>query len=365
METLVNIRALSLRVAALLSVLMPVASAQFFSASGPGGAIPASGTGGGGSWPTALPPAPFISGVNVPVAVSNVCQVKIDNLNHTWCGDLQFVLFDPTGVGYTLMSRPGYDSQGVFGNDGDFTGGGPIQFVRAGAQPIPDVATTDIPPGLYSQHFGDPNGLLWPNGTNNIHNTSLSHISGPAGIWTLRMYDWEGGDSGSCTGWTLEGNGSCFQPPPPPPPINYCTAKVNSLGCTPTIGSSGVSSASSSSGFLLTSTNNRNGKSGLLFYGISGRGAVVFEGGLLCVRSPVRRTGGIFSGGTPPPVNDCTGVFSIDMNTFAQQTSPPLPLPELRVIGTVVDCQFWGRDPGYPFPNNASLSSGLEYIVLP
>ena len=365
MEIPVSNAANSFRTLALLSLLASAASSQSFSVSGSGGAIPASGSGGGGNWPTALPGTPFVSTVNVPVAVTSLCEVKIDGLNHTWSGDLQIVLFAPTGVGYTMLSRPGFNSSGNFGNDGAFVGGGPVEFAGPGHQAIPDGPSLDIPPGIYSQHFGDPNGLPWPSGTLNILNTAMPQISGPAGIWTLRIFDWEGGDVGSCTSWTLAGNGNCFPPPPPPPPVSYCTPKINSLGCTPTIGFTGVPSASSGSGFVVTSTNTRNRKSGLLLYGITGRSAVVFQGGTLCVRSPVRRTGGLASGGNPAPIDDCSGLFTIDMNAYAHQTSAPLPLPELSVIGTLIDCQFWGRDSGFVFPNNSSLSAGLEYTVGP
>ena len=43
-------------------------------------------------------------------------------------------------------------------------------------------------------------------------------------------------------------------------PIVYCTAKPNSLGCTPSIASSGTPSASASSGFTVSTTNVLNNK---------------------------------------------------------------------------------------------------------
>jgi len=150
-----------------------------------------------------------------------------------------------------------------------------------------------------------------------------------------------------------------------PPPAVYCTAKINSLGCTPTIGFSGTASATSGAGFVVSGSNVRNNKNGLLFYGITGRWALPFQGGTLCVAQQINRTGAINSVGTPAPVNDCSGIYSIDMNTFALSAGPPAPLPALSVVGTLVNCQFWGRDPGFPPPNNTTLTDALEYTVGP
>ena len=145
----------------------------------------------------------------------------------------------------------------------------------------------------------------------------------------------------------------------------YCTAKTNALGCVPTIGATGSPSASAGSGFIVSGTNVRNNKNGLLFYGVSGRASIPFQGGTLCVASQIKRTGSVNSGGTPLPANDCTGVYAFDMNAFALSSGPPIPLPALSVQGTVVNCQFWGRDPGFPAPNNTTLTDGLEYTVGP
>jgi len=148
-------------------------------------------------------------------------------------------------------------------------------------------------------------------------------------------------------------------------PETYCTAKVNSLGCTPAIGWAGEPRASLSSGFTVSGSNVRNQKAGVLLYTVDGRAAIPFQGGVLCLDAPIRRTLGASSGGTPLPANDCTGVYAIDMNAFAAGALGGKPLPALGVAGTVVDCQWWGRDNGFPAPNNTTLSDALEYEVLP
>jgi hypothetical protein len=150
-----------------------------------------------------------------------------------------------------------------------------------------------------------------------------------------------------------------------PTPVTYCTAKINSLGCTPAIGSTGAASATLTSGFTVKATSVRNNKNGLLFYGVNGRAALPFQAGYLCVASPIKRTVGTNSFGNPAPANDCSGIYSIDMNAFSHGALGGTPLPALTVVGTVVDCQWWGRDPGFAAPNNTTLSNGLEYIVCP
>jgi hypothetical protein len=146
-------------------------------------------------------------------------------------------------------------------------------------------------------------------------------------------------------------------------PLIYCTAKTNSLGCVPMIGSSGTPSAASSSGFSVRGSNVRNQKQGLLFYGVTAQTALSFQGGTLCVRAPIRRTVLVSSGGNPLPANDCSGVYSIDMNAFAHGLLGGSPLPALSLAGTLVDCQWWGRDPGFPAPLNTTLTDALEYAV--
>jgi hypothetical protein len=169
----------------------------------------------------------------------------------------------------------------------------------------------------------------------------------------LKVYDWAAGDSGKLDGFTLNANTCDYTT------STYCVAKVNSLGCTPAIAGTGTPSASSGSGFVVSASNIRNNKNGLLFYGNTGPSAAPFQGGTLCVNPPIRRTGVQNSFGSGPATQDCSGTFAIDMNTYASTASAPF----LTTVGSVINCQFWSRDPGFAAPNNTSLTDGLQYYV--
>jgi hypothetical protein len=146
----------------------------------------------------------------------------------------------------------------------------------------------------------------------------------------------------------------------PPTPLSvYCTAKTNSLGCLPAIGASGGSSATAGSGFLVTGVEIRNNRSGLLFYGVNGSASLPFQGGTKCVNPPIKRTPVQNSLGSPAPANDCSGIYALDMNAFALGGLGGNPLPALSMPGTVVNCQWWGRDEG----SNVTLTDGLEYTI--
>ncbi len=140
---------------------------------------------------------------------------------------------------------------------------------------------------------------------------------------------------------------------------SYCTAKTNSLGCVPSITWAGLSSANAASGFVIGATNVVNNKSGLLFYGLSGPLGVPFQGGVLCVKLPIKRTHIQLSGGNPPP-NDCSGGYAIDFNSYIASGIDPHLGP-----GVSVNAQYWARDPGFAAPNNTSLSNGIQFVIAP
>jgi hypothetical protein len=345
--------ALALCAVALFSA---AASAQSFP--GAGGVLPNSGA---GTYPT-TPGAVGVGYVDFPVAVTanviSVDKLTISGWTHTWLGDLQIALIDPNGVGHNIMVRPGFNSAGGFGNSGDRLGG-VYEFVQSGGLQVPHTAATNMPAGTYNQDFGDPNTTIpFPSGTLNIFNTPMNTITGPLGAWNVRFYDWAGGDTGAITGVILDVNGAGA------PPVTFCVAKVTANACVPAIGYTGVPSATTGSGFIVNGTNFINNKACLLFYGTTGQGNVPFQGGTLCVKTPIKRTPGTNTFGNVPP-NDCSGAPAIDMNLFAVGGGGGTPLAALTVPGTVVDCQWWGRDPGFPAPNNTQLSNGLEYTVGP
>ena len=139
---------------------------------------------------------------------------------------------------------------------------------------------------------------------------------------------------------------------------NYCTAKVNSLGCTPTIEGEGFPSSTATSGYTISASNLRNQSWGALTIGVRGRAALPFGGGVMCVRAPRRTIAPQGSGGAALPAADCSGVWSVDFNTWMDGQ---VELP----AGVAVQAQWLGRDSGFAAPNNWTLSDALEFILRP
>ena len=139
--------------------------------------------------------------------------------------------------------------------------------------------------------------------------------------------------------------------------LAYCTAKLNSCGGLPSIGATGTPSATAPNGYVVAATGAKATKAGLLLYSLDGPAATPFAGGILCLAAPVRRSIAVIdSTGTPPL---CDGTLALDMNAFARGSLGGNPHAALGVVGTRVDCQYWGRDT----PGNALLSDALEYFV--
>lgn len=138
------------------------------------------------------------------------------------------------------------------------------------------------------------------------------------------------------------------------PPVVYCTAKVNSQFCLPAISASGFASLTLPAPFVISATNILNQKQGLLFYGY-GAAAGSFQGGFLCMTTPLRRTNAQNSGGSAGG-SDCTGVFSFDFNAYLASGVDPL-----LVVGQQVNAQYWSRDPQDPFTTN--LTNAVQFAI--
>jgi len=136
----------------------------------------------------------------------------------------------------------------------------------------------------------------------------------------------------------------------------YCTAKTNSEGCLPQIGWTGTPTLGDASPLVVTAQQVLNQKNGLFFYGTSGQAALPFLGGTLCANPPLRRTAIQSSGGTAPPVSDCSGAYGFDFDAWYASGVDPTLSP-----GAVVDGQFWSRDPSSSA--GAGLTDAIELTV--
>lgn len=138
----------------------------------------------------------------------------------------------------------------------------------------------------------------------------------------------------------------------------YCTGKTSSLGCLPTMGSTGLPSASDPTPFRLIGTDVIPDQFGILLYGTNGRSNLAFHSGRLCVKAPRIRLlppKNAGSAGAPP----CSGVLRVDFNARIQSGVDPS-----LVVGQRVVAQWLYRDPGVDVFNDG-LTDAIDFSVGP
>lgn len=133
----------------------------------------------------------------------------------------------------------------------------------------------------------------------------------------------------------------------------YCTATVNSLGCSPSVSASGTPSVTGTGPFTVTCAQQRNNKLGFLSYSLDSA-QTPYQGGFLCLRAPVTRTFPSSSGGSSG-VQDCSGTLAFDFGALLRSRTDPRLEP-----GREVSVQFWSRDPQAPFGGNRSNALRLR-----
>ena len=221
-------------------------------------------------------------------------------------------------------------------------GGGPEliaggKFPTAGGQSISNLARWD---GATWRAFSEP-----PNGrVDALQVFDDGSGAGPA-LFAGGRFDSLGSTVSMCA--------ARWAPGCPCDPVTYCTAKVNSQGCTPSIYVTGSTSLTHNT-LRVHATNVLNNKNGILFWGYGSR-ALPFQGGWLCIQPPIVRTTVQSSGGNPPP-NDCSGSLHFHWNQ-------PYVASMGLSLGAWYYTQYWSRDPASP--STTSLTDAARFLLCP
>lgn len=259
------------------------------------------------------------------------CEAYVDGQPVAWCGPQQCT---PYAGWETVL--------GAWGNQGY------VNFFRGR---IDEARISNVP--RYSANF-TPTRFFTPD-------------ANTVGLW---HFDEGGGNvaldaSGNGRHFTLQGGYSwspglslCHDPQSccVNGPATYCSAKVNSLGCLPSIGHAGAPTLSGPDNFHITASNVLNDKYGMLLWSTEPH-SVPFVGGTLCIRQPFRRTLMQESGGTAGS-QDCSGTFDLHLSqNFMFQMG--------LTSGQMLYAQYWYRDPGFPVGFHVGLTNGLKFSICP
>ena len=138
---------------------------------------------------------------------------------------------------------------------------------------------------------------------------------------------------------------------------SYCAAGTTTNGCLPAMAGFGQASRSEPDGFRLTASGVEGQKTGLVYFGSSGKKTPWAPGStsFVCVAGPVFRTGLADSGGT---AGACDGEYTLDFNAW--MAANPIKAPR---AGTFVHAQAWFRDA--PSAKSANFSDAVRFVVGP
>ncbi|MCE9593003.1 MAG: hypothetical protein K8S98_02315 [Planctomycetes bacterium] len=143
------------------------------------------------------------------------------------------------------------------------------------------------------------------------------------------------------------------------PAESYCTAKVNSKGCTPATSTTGIPQVglACSTTFQLQATSLIGAKNGQWFYSGVGSFNSPFLGGLLCVKPQIKRLPVQSTGGSG---SNCSGALTTNFNArICSGLDPQL------TAGKQIWAQAYHRDNGFAAPNNVALTDGLTFVICP
>jgi subtilisin-like proprotein convertase family protein len=119
--------------------------------------------------------------------------VTLNNMNHTWIGDLRVILTGPGGIVRTVFDRPGVPGS-TFGCGGNLVATNSYSFNSGAATGIAATCPTNIPGGTYRT-------LAANDSTNTNLSSAWTGIDIAGTTWTLNIADLAAADLQSA-GWT-------------------------------------------------------------------------------------------------------------------------------------------------------------------
>lgn len=137
----------------------------------------------------------------------------------------------------------------------------------------------------------------------------------------------------------------------------YCTPKVNSLGCTPTLIWLGTPSLTGSDDFRVIADDLINQQVGVMFWGLS-EANTPWLGGTLCVGAPLHRFPAKMTTGGGQPGTNCNGRYPQKFSQARMNAAGLQP-------GMHVYMQLYYRDPAHQDGSGAGSTAGVHFTICP